>query len=219
MKYHHFAELFALLVAALTLRKWWPLHFKLLAVLALVTFCVEIGAQNYYDTTKKSNYFFYNTFLPVQYGVFQYTLYRLISDSVLKRMQVYLAVAAVAGTAITYALMEKGFGAFNSQASTLYLVLLIIGAGCFYIDAMKNDIALPLTKQPGFWIATGLLFFSVILVMRFIFWDFVQTIPGYTTILRVTNILANTLLYGGFIGTFICLYKTKSYLLPSPLVR
>ena len=161
-----------------------------------------------------NNNWIYNLFLPLQCLCILYIFYKVSVNQTIKKMNLILMICMFTGTVITY-FIHRSFIFLNSYASALYLILMLISAGCFYIDAIVNDVETSLVKQPAFWLATGLLFFCVIYILIFALWAIIEKLPYYKRILFDSNIIANSFMYGGIIICFLCLRKTKIYYTPS----
>jgi magnesium-transporting ATPase (P-type) len=116
----------------------------------------------------------------------------------------------IIATLITY-IIQPDFTVYNSYARTIYLVLWIVACGLFFIDVMLNDNRVSLVKQPGFWLATGILFFSVIFIILISLYQIFTTLPNYKIFFRYFIIVANTFMYVGFAGAFICQHIATKY--------
>jgi len=213
VKYHHYFELAASLTGLITFRKHWPAYAKALLVLAGVTFGIELYAQYLWSNLHKQNHFLYNLFLPFQCFVVLFAFSRLLINNSLLLVNRMLIAVFFTGTVAAY-IYYPTFVNLNYFASTLYLVLMIIASGCFFLDIAMNSINVPLIRQPVFWLATGILVFSVTFVIRMAFWTYLASLPNINAIIFVTNIISNIFFYGGLIGFFICLRQT-TYSSPS----
>ncbi len=214
MLYHHYAELIAFIVGCVVLKKYWLREYKILVLLAGITFLVEISGHVMWIKFHQNNNWLYNIFLPFQCFCFLFLFYKAAIYKSIKHINYALLIFLFAGTAISYC-FHRNFIFLNSYASTLYLVLMLIASGCFYIDAILNELEIKLVKQPPFWVATGMLFFTVIYILIFALWNELIKVPYYKLILFYSTIVANTFLYGGLIACFLCLRKTKIFSMPS----
>jgi len=204
VKYHHYFELAALLTGLVTFNKHWPASAKVLLVLAGVTFGVELYAQYLWSSKHQQNHFIYNLFLPFQCMAILFAFSRLLMNHTLLLVNKLLVALFFIGVIVSY-IYYPTFHTLNHFASTLYLLLMIIASGSFFIDIAINDAAMPLLKQPVFWLATGVLVFCVTFIIRMAFWTYLETLPNINTILFVTNVICNLFFYGGLIGFFLCL--------------
>lgn len=217
-KYHHCMELIAVLAGLCTFQWSWPRSYKLLLLLTTITLPIEVVSQYIWDTYHISNQWIYNLFLPGQFLLLVLFFYFIVFHRRIRQLQVGLLLAGVVGICICYYyttwVQHLPLTQFNSYASTLYLVLLIISSGSFFIDAILSRESTPLIRQPGFWVATGVLFFCTLFTARFALWNLILTIPDYQKLLLYTNIIANTLLYLGITVSFLCLQRMKNSSMP-----
>ncbi len=212
MLYHHYAELLAFVAGCLLIRHGWPAPFKWLVFLGGLTFLVEIAGHIMWTKYQLYNNWLYNLFLPIQCSFFLLFFYATSYHRKVKKVIVGLMIIMLVGIVISYS-YHQSFYMLNSYASTLYLLLMLIASCLFYVDAIINDLEISMIKQPAFWVAVGLLFFTVVFILLFALWAVNIKIPHYKVVLKYSIIAANTFLYGGLIVSFICLNKIKSYYL------
>lgn len=212
MHYHHYAELIAFCVGVLLLRKNWPMPYKLMVALAGVSFVVELGAQILWDRYRYNNNWIYNLFIPIQHLVFFLFIRYSVVTPFFKKAVFLLIYGALLGTLVSY-YWHRNFFMLNNIAHTLLFFGQLVAVCCYYLDVVSNNVKLGILHQPPFWLVTGLFFFCVVFVVRFSLWGYIKSLPDYRMVLKYTTVFSNTLLYGGFIFSFICLQKTKnSYL-------
>jgi hypothetical protein len=167
-----------------------------------LTFCVEV--VGYFLAVKyRDNAWLYNIFSPIECLVVLYFMFGALVKRKLKQVLFYSIPLMVVATILTYSI-QPDFRVYNHYARTIYLVLWIIACGFFFIDVMINDNRMSLLKQPGFWVATGILFFSVIFIVRISIYKMITILPSYKIIIYYFNIVATTFMYVGFAGAFIC---------------
>lgn len=210
MQYHHYAELSAFVAGILLVKRDWPFIYKMLVALTALTFLVEISGYLIWTKLKQNNNWLYNLYLPVQCFCILYFFYKVSEYKLVQKINLALIITMFAGTIISY-FIHRSFFFLNSYASELYLILMLVAAGLFYIDSIVNDVEIRLVKQPPFWLSTGLLFFCIIYILIFAFWNLIKQVPYYRVILFYSNIVANTFLYGGIIICFLCMRKTRNY--------
>lgn len=214
MYYHHYIELISFLTGLFCFKKEWAIPYKLLVVLAGLTFFVEVTGQFLWNQYQYNNHWIYNLFIPLQHFVFLFFIKSAIVDLRVKPTLLFFIFLAIIVVPVTY-FFHRNFFILNNYTATAMVFLLFLSSAAYYVDSMLNNIPIVIYKQPPFWIVSGLFFFCVIFIVRFSLWKFIVQIPEYKKILGYTNIVANTFLYGGLIGCFICLEKTKNYKLSS----
>jgi len=210
MAYHHYAELIAFLAGCLLLNSKWPAHFKWLVALVGLTFVVEIAGHILWTRYRMYNNWLYNLYLPIQCLAFLLFFIKSSTHQVIIKVQKSLLWLMLAGTIITW-ILHRNFWLLNSHGSTVYLFLMLVASCLFFVDAVVNNVEVRLVKQAPFWVAAGLLFFTVVFILFFALWLVNFTVPYYNTVFSYSVIAANTFLYGGLIASFICLHLTKNY--------
>ena len=202
LQYHHYIELLAFGIGVACYKKTWLIHYKILFLLAGLTCLVEILggilASKYGD-----NLWLYNIFSPIECLVILYFFSRIIIKKKIKHVIAYSIPMVFISTLVTY-LIHPTFTEYNSYARTIYLILWILSCGFFFIDVMINSNTMSLIKQPGFWLATGVLFFSVIFITLISLYQIFSTLPNHKVIFKYFNIVANTFMYVGIAGAFLC---------------
>lgn len=191
----------------------WPKQYKLLVLLLVTTFAVEYTGYLLWVNWRINNNFLYNIFLPLQCAFFLYVFYVESLSAGSARVNLVLLGMVPAGLLVTY-FIHGSFIYLNSYAANLFLILMLVAAGLYFVYAIMYS-KVKLTTHPPFWIASGLLFFTVSYILVFSFWNIIKTIPYYKVILTYTNIIANLLLYGGIIASLLCLRKARNSYMPS----
>jgi hypothetical protein len=213
LQYHHYLELMSFIVGLACMSKRWPITYKILVFFSGLTFLVEIlGYQLSFKY--ENNNWLYNIFSPLECIIILYLFSQIIMEKKLQLIILYFIPLMIAATVFTY-ILQPNFFIYNSYAHTVYLVLWVIICGFYFIDVMINDNRVSLIKQPGFWLATGILFFSVIFIILQSLYNIFTTLPNYKIIVRYFIIVANTFMYVGFVGTFICQNIATKYYSPS----
>lgn len=210
---HHYIELFAALSALFLFQPKWGGHYKLIIVLLVTTFCVEYCGYLMSREFKVNNNWLYNIFLPFQCFCFLYFFYRESFSRDSARAHLVLLWLIPTVLIISYAI-HRDIIFLNSYAANLFLILMLLASGIYFIDAVMHS-RIKMVAHPPFWIASGLLFFTVSYILIFSLWSIITTILHYKLILAYTNIIANLLLYGGIIASLICLRKTSRSSMPS----
>lgn len=202
LQYHHYIELLAFGIGVACYERNWLMHYKVLFILTGLTCLVEIFGGIMAAKFGNNNWL-YNIFSPIECLLILYFFSCIIIKRNLKGVVIYFIPFVLLATFITY-YINPTFMEYNSYARTIYLVLWIMCCGFFFIDVMVNDSTLSLIKQPGFWLATGVLFFSVIFITLISLYKTFLTLPNHKIIFQYFIIVANTFMYVGFAGAFIC---------------
>ena len=210
MQYHHYAEFVAMIAGIVTYRRWWPVAFKLLLALTILTFLVEISGHLMWKIYRLYNNWLYNLFLPVQCFLFIRFFYLISVHEKVKKAGRGLLWAMLPLMLAAYG-FQPLFYTLNSYAATGYLLLMLTSSCLFYVDVIINGSTVSMVQQPAFWVAAGLMFFTVVFILLFALWAANVMIPNYGLVLKYVIITANTLLYGGLTVAFLCQTKTMPY--------
>ena len=213
LQYHHYIELMAFLIGGTCLNKRWMLSYKILVLFIGVTFLVELLGYTL-ALNHDNNNWLYNIFSPIECIIILHFFSRIIIEKRLRKMVTYCIPITIVITVLTY-IANPNFLEYNSHARTFYLVLWVICCCFYFVDVMINNNTLSLIKQPGFWVATGILFFSVIFIIIQSLYKIFATLPNHNLIFRNFIIVANTFMYVGFAGAFICQHIATKYYSPS----
>lgn len=204
-----------ILTGCIFVRKGWPLEYKLLIVLSGLTFLVESVQQICFYILNVNIDWLYNCFLPAECACFIYILYRASVHKVIKRLNLALLMILPIGAGILY-WRYPFFYKINDHVVLLYLFTELIGACSFLTGLLLSQSKTPLTHQPLFWLAFGLLIYSgLYIVLHSILYDFlyVNLDAKMTKVLGIYYYLntftANLFMYAGFIICFIRLHQAK----------
>lgn len=215
LQYHHYIEIVTLFIGLSCFNKAWNLPYKILLLFIGLTCLVEITGY-YISQRYGNNSWIYNIYSPIECLVILYFFNRVILKRKLKDIVSFTIPLMIIATVITYGI-QPNIMVYNHYAHSVYLVLWIIVCGFYFMDVMVNDNRMSLTKQPGFWLASGILVFSVLFIILINMHTMIQLLPNKRTIISYFIIIANTFMYVGFAGAFICQrIATKYYSRSSP---
>lgn len=209
--YHHYIQLASLLVQVVLIKKNWPSWFRLVLMLTCLSCGVELSGEIISHGFHKINAWLYNIYTPIQGFLILFTFPAIIQTNKLKATSKNLILIYLSLTVVNYFMHPGGIYNFNDKAVIISLICNVIAVSLYYMDTMRNDITITLSKQPSFYFATAILLMSVLFICRFAFWNILKSMHDYQQILTIVIILANTFMYGGFIAVFICQkrYHTK----------
>ena len=213
LQYHHYLELGSFAVGLICLNNRWTFCYKVLLFFAALTFMVELLGHQLAFKFENNNWL-YNIFSPFECIVILYFFSQITREKKMRKIILSFIPIMLLATIVTY-ILRPNFFVYNSYARTVYLVLWVLTCCFYFVDVMINDNRVSLIKQPGFWIATGVLFFSVIFIILQSLYNIFTTLPNYKIIVRYFIIVANTFLYVGFAGAFICQHIATKYYSPS----
>ncbi|HWK02063.1 MAG TPA: hypothetical protein VNS58_00430 [Puia sp.] len=192
------------LIGCLLVRKSWPLEYKLLVVLTGLTSLVETIV--FLNVARRiDSRWMYSFFAPVECGFILYILYSASVHPAIKRLNAILLGFLPISIGIAY-YMHPVFTRFNESAGLFYDFLELIAACSFLTDVLLNKSDTPLGRQPLFWMAAGILFYSSLFTLLDALRTYIPKIP--VQYLTMYSVIANTFMYTGFIACFICLRRT-----------
>ena len=191
------------LTGCIVIRKNWPLENKLLLALTGLTILIEMIEQICFFFLKMTFVeWLYNCFTPVECASLVYIFYRSSEYPAIKRLNAVLLLLLPVGAGFLYYLHPL-FITINDHVVVFYLFVELISACSIIIDLLLGQSQSPLTRQPLFWLASGMLFFSgLYIVMVSIIFKLKMT--NILFIYEILNqIIANSCMYAGFLIYFV----------------
>jgi len=166
------------------------------------------------------NYWIYNVFTTIEFVFYSYLFYLHLKKPVFKKIVVWFIPVFVL-LVILNILFKQGFNkTFNTYTFLLGSFFIVIFCCCyFYESVLPENIDQQLSKQPFFWISSGLLIFylgSVIINALFEYLRSNDLQAQGVKIYGIINHSLNVILYGSFcIAFFLCRNNKKISSLPS----
>lgn len=201
-------------------RKNVPLYLSLLPVFLLITIVVEFIGFWMWNRFGSSTPLF-NVYIIFNFSSYLFILREIISDRAFKKISLYAIVSYVAYTLINMFYIQ-GLNVWNSMSYTLGCLLIVSFCIYYFLELFRKPKSTRLTKEPAFWIVSGLLFFYC---CSFPFLGLNNLLNDAPMVLmnNLRSILAvlNVLLYTLFSIAFLCRYnfrrsQTKSSTEPTP---
>jgi len=189
-------------------RKNAPLHLRLLPVFLLMTIIIEYIGFWMYNRTGTSTPLF-NFYIVFNFTFFLYILREIISDKKFKKIGLY-AIIAYALCTLVNIFYGQGLNVWNSMSYSLGCLLIVLFCIYYFLELFRKPKSTHLTKEPAFWIVSGLLFFYC---CSFPFLGLNNLLNDAPLVLKnnLRNILAvlNVLLYVLFSIAFLCQYNFR----------
>ena len=145
------------------------------------------------------------------YGIF---LYKLIKSKAYKKIINGLIIFSIISSLINMVFIQ-GFWKLDTVTILLQFAI-IISIVCMYFYELMNsmEITAPLTKMPGFWLNTGLLFFCL---AQFLFYSSFALMAykgneQYIILFSVIANIANAILYSCLTICFLCFNRMNKQL-------
>jgi hypothetical protein len=209
IRFYYILVISCLLTGCILFRKNWLLEYKLLVVLSGLTVLTEIIRQICSGLMIPGpGDWIYNFFLPVECAFFIYIFYRASKHPAIKQLDTVLLMLLPVGAGILYFIFPY-FSSSNKPVALFYLFTELICAGSFVIDLLLTQSKTSLTRQPLFWVAFGLLFYSGMYIVLLGIITAVRMTKSLFIYELLNSLISNLFLYSGFIICFIRLHKAK----------
>ena len=197
-----------LLSFLLLLKKITPLFFKTFSPFLLLSIIVElIGAMLIRDG--KSTTPLYNIYTTLEVVFYLWILLNILQGKLLKKILICCIIIYPAISLIDIYFIQ-GIEHFHSTSYSLGCLLLVLFSILYFFQLFARPSAIRLTREPSFWICTGLLMFYSISFPLFAFANFMTTFPNILA-KNLQNILIvlNVLLYLLFSIAFLCKIRIR----------
>lgn len=203
LEYPQYCQLLAIIVGVVTYKQHQQFALKVLLIFCCITLSNEILAIITWEQYHKSTHILYNIYNVVRCACFIWLFKAAIEQVRYIKIITYITYIIIAISVASYYIHQSIF-IYNAVVSEVFLIGYIICSGVYFIDLITNNSIVPLKHQPLFFIVIGILFYSLILVVRYAIWGFIGTVPNYDMLVKITNVISNTLLYGFIILSFLC---------------
>lgn len=185
-------------------------YLKLFPPFLFLTLVAEfIGSYLYY--TGRNNLFIYNFF-----SVFEFSFYLVFISSIIRygraKLIMILAGAIYITASTVNILFVQGMRAFHTVTYSLGCLLIVAACIYYFLELFKQPTYVNLTKNPAFWICSGLLFFYCCGFPLYAFINFWARFKWMIKSFGDIFIILNIFLYSLFTIAFLC-SKTRKYTL------
>lgn len=207
---YFFFELMALLTVTIQYRKLKGTIYKYFLPFLLLTVIYEYGNIRDWFFIRHSNLYLVNITEIVYFLFYTLFLKQLINNKLYKKIIQILVLFTLLCSLLDMAFIQ-GFWKMDNIAILLqYAVIIFIV--CLYFYQLMNtvDIDIPITKMPGFWLNTGLLFFYLTEFLIYASFAFMAYKGSYRYLLLflVISNSANAILYSCLSVCFLCFNRT-----------
>lgn len=183
-----------------------------------ITLVVE-GLGLFFTLRGVQNYMMFNIFTTFEFVFYAYLFYRHIETEWIRKTILFFIPIYVLAVTINLAFIQ---GTQNFHSYTFLLGSFFIVTFCclfFYESVLPEHLDTHLTKQPFFWVCTGLLLFYLGSVIINALFEYLRSFDMQEEGKRIYGIInqsLNVVLYSAFIFAFIlCRNNSKTYSLPS----
>jgi hypothetical protein len=165
---------------------------------------LDVNWDNFYVLTQ-------SFFTIVEFLTFSIIFYNILVSKKMKTILQYLGLIFPL-LCLAYFMSSKSLGGQPYHASVVASFLMIAAALFYFYELFLYPPTKRLTKEPAFWIATGILTYLVCLIPTLLVLQFVSTLDFYKyESLAMLNFVASSGLYCFFIKALLCkTYQTTS---------
>ncbi len=192
-------------------QKGTPFHFKLFPFFLLFSLIIEIIA-GYLINIGKHTTELYNIWDIIYFTFYIYLMSNIISEEKARK----ICHKMLLGFIIFAILNISFFQQINTYNSVTYAIgcLLIVALSVYYFyELFRLKQYLVLTREPSFWITTGILFYFPCSFPLVSSANFIQNIPNISIeSLQSLLLLMNILLYSLFTIAFLCRIKIRKFI-------
>jgi hypothetical protein len=183
------------------------LYQKLFPFYLAITLTIESLAVSLWSNSE-NNIELYNYF-----GVFEFLFYFFVLHQVILSIKMKRFVAAVIFVyPLLFAINKIFFQTTGFHSITYSLGCLLVASICifYFFELFQNHQSVNLTKEPAFWICTGILFFYCCTFPYFGLANFMHNFPAIimNNFAALLNLM-NSLLYSLFTIAFLCRIKIR----------
>ena len=183
-------------------------YLRLFPPFLFITLMVECTSR-FNLMNEHANHAMYNFFAVLEFSFYFFILGEIIKNSRVKRFIKFVIglFALLALGNIIFIQKIYGFPALNFAFGCFLIVIICI---YYFFELFQLSHSVTLTRQPGFWICSGLLFFYCCSFPLFGPINLVKALPPIIlqNLVVIINIL-NVLLYSSFTIAFLCRLRTR----------
>lgn len=184
-----------------------PLYLRLLSFYLLFDFTVELFA-GYQSWNQQNNLLLSSLSAIAAFCFYLYIVRGFIQRPKAKRIFLYFLLILPPIFAINVFLLQKST---VFQTITYSLGCLFVVASCIYYfwELFQNSYYVRLTREPAFWISSGLLFYYTVSFPIYGLINFISRDPQVVKVIIIILDSVNILLYLSFVIAFLCRLKIK----------
>jgi hypothetical protein len=184
-------------------------YLKLFPPFLFATLVAEVTGS-YLWSIKKNNNFIYNFFTVIEFCFYMFLLSLIINNLKAKK---YIRVCAIfyALISVSNIIFFQGMKMFHTITYSLGCLLIVAVCIYYFLELFRSPKAIKLSKDPAFWICSGLLFFYCCGFPLYAFINFWARFKWMTYSFENIFTILNIFLYSLFTIAFLC-NKTRNYI-------
>jgi hypothetical protein len=208
----YYSPIFAAIAFLASLTIFWsrpnPRYLKTFSLFLLVNLITEIISA-IMDTYAINNLVFVNLVTVFDFAFYCYFIREIIRTKLVKRILLYCLIIYPA-IFLVNTLLIQGSVAFHSMTYALGCLLIVLSCVYYFWELFQQPDSVNLSRQPAFWIASGLLFYYACTFPFYGTTNLVRALP--TVILKNLLLifeLLSTLQYLSFTIAFLCRLRNR----------
>ena len=202
-----YLDLVSLIIGCLVVRRSWPFAFRCLFLVNILKVFNSYASFIWSTTTHTSNHWMLNLFFPLQCAGLLLVFYKSSIHPVVIRIDGWLLAVLPVVIGVSWA-RGAPLDIINIGATVACDFLLLLVACAALIDQLLRTDDVRFTRQPLFWLASGLFFYSVGFIIFFTTFEYSKKMIMWG-LFKSIYFFSGYLLNVGIIGCFICLYLKK----------
>lgn len=187
-------------------------YLKIFPPFLFLTFVAELYGS-YLSSKGKNNVPLYNFFSIIEFSFYFIVLSRIISSEKVKKTLQVIIIPFIALT-VCNILFVQGMKSFHTVTYSIGCLIIVSFCIYYFLELFRLPKSVELSKNPAFWICSGLLFFYCCgfpLYGLMNYWGTIKwVIESFDGIVTILNIF----LYSLFTIAFLC-SRTRKYILSS----
>lgn len=200
-------DMVSLVMGCMIFRRSWPFAYKCLffwnTLRVLVSFFVYLW-QHY---THTSNHWITNLFSPLLCVGSLLVFYSASIDPRVRRGNKWLLIVFPLLTAASW-LRGAPLVIINTWALVCFDFLVLLSVCLTFVDLLVRTDNMHFIRQPMFWLASGLFFYSVETIVGYAFWEYSKKMILFGLYMFIF-FSGDYLQDAGIIGCFVCIYLER----------
>lgn len=204
--YIWFILISSIVSALIYFRKGYPLYLKVFSVYLLLTFAIEyIGSIR--SSQGLPTLTLYNSFSTFEFVFLFWMLYHIVLNRTVKRILKVNWWLFPALVILNKLFLQKG-AQFHTITYGLGSLVIVMAAISYFFELFRLEKPVKLTREPSFWICSGLLFFYASTFPLYAVLNLLKD-PSNIILRNISSILSitNIFLYSSFIVAALCRIK------------
>ena len=214
-----FFQIFSFLVALYSYRRKRDKMLLYFTPFLFLTVIIEL-IGTWYLSKGLRNYWMFNVFTTLEFLFYTFLFYLYFKKNVFKKIVLYFMPLFTLMVLLNIFFIQGFNKTFNTYTFLLGSFFIVIFCCCYFYESVLPDkIDQQLSKQPFFWICSGLLIFYLGSVIINALFEYLRNNDLQAEGIRIYGIINNSLnilLYSSFcIAFFLCRNNKKTYSLQS----